>query len=179
MSEPAPPAADAEHSIELPDPPAVVRAHLAEVAEAWGAELEPTDTGGELHIPVVNGLRRGVCSGPLIILATEDGSRVVFTQAERNLWVNRPAVGFLTLALVGAILTVLWPFFPRLLPAAPAGAILALAGWFLVISRLRNSGPREFLETLAVVGAEKRAKGTSVGGASADGAQVSEPKASS
>lgn len=147
-----------EHEIELPDPPAVVRARLAEVADAWGAELTPTEAGGELRLPVVHGLYRGVCSGPLVVAAAEDGSRVVFTQAERFVAVNRPAVGFLCMALAGATLTVLWPFFPRLLPAAPAGAILALAGWFLVVSRLRNSGPREFLETLAVVGEEKRAK---------------------
>jgi hypothetical protein len=164
------PAAEAEHAIELPDPPVVVRAHLAEVADAWGAELTPTEAGGELRLPVVNGLHRGFCAGPLVVVATDEGSRVVFTQAERILVVNRPAAGFLALALAGATLTVLWPFFPKLLPAAPAGAILALAGWFLVVSRLRNSGPREFLETLAVVGAEKRAKSTSVGGASEDGA---------
>jgi hypothetical protein len=48
-------------------------------------------------------------------------------------------------AIAGAVLTMLWPFFPQLLPLAPFGAILALGGWFLVLSRLRNSGPDEFL----------------------------------
>ena len=44
----------------------------------------------------------------------------------------------------------LWPFFPRLLQLAPFGAVIALGGWFLVISRLRTSGPDEFLAMRAV-----------------------------
>jgi hypothetical protein len=33
---------------------------------------------------------------------------------------------------------------------------LALSGWFLVVSRLRSSGPEEFLELVAKLIAEKR-----------------------
>jgi hypothetical protein len=51
--------------------------------------------------------------------------------------------------VAGGLLTVLWPFFPRLLEIAPFGAVIALGGWFLVISRLRTSGPDEFLEAVA------------------------------
>jgi hypothetical protein len=51
----------------------------------------------------------------------------------------------LLLASAGGLLCLIWPFFPRLLQIAPFGAILALGGWFLVIARLRTSGPDEFL----------------------------------
>jgi hypothetical protein len=148
-----------EPSIELPDPPATVRAHLEQVATAWGAELEPEDWGGKLALPVVSGLRRGVAFGRVTISPLdggEGGSRVVFRPEQVDLYLNVAAVAFLVLSLAGALLTVIWPIFPKLLPIAPLGALLALGGWFLVISRLRNSGPREFLETLAVVGAEAR-----------------------
>jgi hypothetical protein len=39
---------------------------------------------------------------------------------------------------------------------APFGAVLALGGWFLVISRLRTSGPEEFLEAVAAQGGQER-----------------------
>ena len=55
----------------------------------------------------------------------------------------------LLFATAGGILTVLWPFFPDLLAVAPFGAVIALGGWFLVITRLRTSGPDEFLEAVA------------------------------
>lgn len=148
--------AEGETSIELPDPPEVVLGHLEQVAEAWGAQLEPQSWGGKLVLPMVSGLRRGVVAGVVRITAAGEGSRAVFRPEEQHLEVNRPAVGFLLLALAGALMTVIWPLYPRLLPAAPLGALFALGGWFLVISRLRNSGPQEFLETLAVVGEEER-----------------------
>lgn len=149
--------ADGETAIELPDPPEVVQEHLSKVAEGWGARLEPQSWGGRLVLPMVSGLRRGVVAGVLRITTAGDGARVVFRPEEQHLEVNRPAVAFLLLALAGATMTVIWPLFPRLLPAAPLGALFALGGWFLVISRLRNSGPQEFLETLAVMGEEERA----------------------
>jgi hypothetical protein len=57
----------------------------------------------------------------------------------------------LVLAVLGAALTVVWPFYPQLLPVAPFGALMALGGWFLVISRLRSSGPEEFLKTVEAI----------------------------
>jgi uncharacterized membrane protein HdeD (DUF308 family) len=51
--------------------------------------------------------------------------------------------------VAGGLLTVLWPFFPRLLSVAPFGAVVALGGWFLVVSRLRTSGPDDFLKAVA------------------------------
>ena len=55
----------------------------------------------------------------------------------------------LLLSLAGAVVAVLWPFFPRLLAVAPLGVALAVGGWLLVVSRLTTSGPEEFLAQLA------------------------------
>jgi len=88
-------------------------------------------------------------SGPLTVEATAEGSRVVFQPQESIQVVQTAPVLLLLLAGAGGILTVLWPFYPQLLPLSSFGAVMALAGWFLVISRLRTSGPQEFLAMVA------------------------------
>lgn len=138
-----------EHEIELGEPPDLVMAAVARAAEAWGAEFERQETGGRLFLPFVAGLRRGLVSGPLSVEPMPEGSRVVFRTEESTHSVQTTAVAILLLAAVGGLLTVLWPFYPKLLPVAPFGAIVALGGWFLVVSRLRTSGPDEFLAAVA------------------------------
>ena len=141
-----------EHAIELSEPPELVAAALARAADAWGAELErdeDRDTAGTLHLPFVAGLRRGLLSGPVTVEPIAEGSRVVFREERSIRHVHTPSVFVLLIAGVGALLTVLWPFYPRLLPISSLGAVLALGGWFLVISRLQTSGPDEFLASLA------------------------------
>ncbi len=138
-----------EHEIDLGEPPDLVMAAVARAADAWGAEFERQETGGRLHLPFVAGLRRGLVSGPLSVEPAPGGSRVVFREEESAQYVHTSSVAVLLIAAVGGVLTVLWPFYPKLLPVAPFGAILALGGWFLVVSRLRTSGPDEFLAAVA------------------------------
>jgi hypothetical protein len=88
-------------------------------------------------------------SGPVEIRQAEGGSRLTFRPETSVYYVQTQAVVVLLLAVAGGLLTVLWPFFPKLLEVAPFGAVVALGGWFLVISRLRTSGPDEFLEAVA------------------------------
>jgi hypothetical protein len=143
----------ASHAIEIPDSPQQALSALARAAGMWGADFERQGLGGKLHLPVTAGLRRGLISGAVAVEPLGDGgSRVVFLLEERVDHVHTPAVVILLLAVLGALLTVLWPFYPKLLPVAPFGAILALGGWFLVVSRLRTSGPDEFLELVAGLG---------------------------
>lgn len=140
----------AEHAVELEVSPEKALAAVARTAEEWGAEFQPGVSGGELHLPVVAGLRRGLVIGVLEVRAAPRGSRVVF-RPERSIYhVQTSSVVVLLLALAGAGLTVLWPFYPELIAVAPFGALLALGGWFLVVSRLRTSGPDEFLAAVAV-----------------------------
>lgn len=143
-----------EHAIELSEPPDLVGAALARAADAWGAELEHDEDGeqgpgGTLHLPFVAGLRRGLISGPVTVEPIPEGSRVVFREERSIRHVHTPSLFVLLIACVGGVLTILWPFFPRLLPISSLGAVLALGGWFLVISRLQTSGPDEFLASLA------------------------------
>lgn len=147
------------HGTRLATTPQRAAAAVDEAARAWGAEWEPDDdgAGGRLVLPVLAGLRRGVLRGR-VNLYPEDGgedpgpepaTRFVFAAHERREHLHGAAVVVLLLSAAGALLTVVWPFFPGLLPVAPFGALLALGGWFLVITRLRSSGPGEFLELLA------------------------------
>lgn len=142
------------HTIDLPVRPDAALSALRRAADDWGAELRKEDGGSRLYLPVVHGLKRGLVSGPVRIAATAEGTRVAFQPEESRLYVQSASVFILAAAILGALPTILWPFFPELLPLAPFGAILALGGWFLVLSRLRNSGPDEFL---AVVEAQAEA----------------------
>lgn len=130
-------------------PPGTALAAVRQAAEDWGAEFTREGSGGRLRLPVIAGLRRGLVTGPVTVEPHEEGARVTFHPEESVWYVHTPAVVILLLAVFGAVLTVLWPFFPKLLAVAPFGAILALGGWFLVVSRLRTSGPEEFLEAVA------------------------------
>ncbi|HEV7504234.1 MAG TPA: hypothetical protein VGS07_04945 [Thermoanaerobaculia bacterium] len=145
----------AEHVIDLDMPAEQALAALKQTAEDWGAQIQPGEngsvemTGSRLHLPVVAGIRRGLVSGPVEVQPAEDGSRLVFRPEQSVYYVQTPSVMILILSVAGAVLTVLWPFYPQLMPIAPFGAIMALGGWFLVVSRLRTSGPAEFLTAVA------------------------------
>lgn len=151
----------AEHVIELPDPPEAALSAVVRAAEMWGAELERRGNGGRLHLPIVAGLRRGLVAGPLTVEPTAAGSRIVFRPEDQDHSLHTPSLAILLISVVGALLTVLWPFYPRLLPLAPFGVLLALGGWFLVLTRLRTSGPDEFLEMAAGLLGEDEAARTS------------------
>ncbi|HEY0783547.1 MAG TPA: hypothetical protein VGE98_13900 [Thermoanaerobaculia bacterium] len=138
-----------EHTIELAGDPERVRTALATAAEGWGAELEPAGDGYRLQLSVVAGLRRGVVSGTLAISPVSEGSRLVFYVENESYRVHLAPVAVLVVAALGSLVVLAWPFFPGLLGLAPFGALLALGGWFLVVSQLRSSGPKEFLDSVA------------------------------
>jgi hypothetical protein len=147
---------DPEHAIDLPVRPDAALSALRRAVDDWGAELRTENGETWLDLPVVHGLKRGYVSGRVRVETQEEGARIAFQPEETRLYVQTASIFILTAAILGALPTILWPFFPRLLPLAPFGAILALGGWFLVLSRLRNSGPAEFLmmvETQAEAGA--------------------------
>jgi hypothetical protein len=135
-----------EHAIDLGISPEKALAAVGRAAEDWGAEFQ----GGQLRLPVVAGIRRGLVTGTVEVGPAEGGSRVVFRPETSAYYVQAQAVVILLLAVAGGLLTLVWPFFPKLMAVAPFGAVLALGGWFLVVSRLRTSGPDEFLVAVAV-----------------------------
>lgn len=138
-----------EHAVDLPLSSEAAVSAVQRTAEDWGAAFERNGTGGQLHLPVLAGLRKGMVSGNVEVRPEAGGSRVIFRPEQSVYYVHTPAVVILLLAVAGAILTLCWPFFPQLLTVAPFGAVVALGGWFLVIARLRTSGPDEFLEAVA------------------------------
>ena len=143
------PAMTVEHAIDLDHPPAEALSVLRRTAEDWGAELQESGEGGQLHLPVLAGMRRGLVSGPVEVRPAGEGSRLTFRPETSIYYVQTQAVMILLLSVAGGLLTVLWPFFPKLLSVAPFGAVVALGGWFLVVSRLRTSGPDDFLKAVA------------------------------
>ena len=54
-----------EYRLEVEATPERALAAVAAVAEDWGAEWAPEPGGGQLYLPVVAGLRRGLLSGRL------------------------------------------------------------------------------------------------------------------
>ncbi|MCB1035143.1 MAG: hypothetical protein KDD47_15050 [Acidobacteria bacterium] len=126
---------------------------VADVAELWGAQWQREGSGGRLTLPVTAGLRRGRVSGALSAAPHGCGLKLQFEPRESEYHLVWPAVAFLVLASAGGLFSMVWPFFahrrPELLEAAPLAFFLAVGGWLLVVSRLRNSGPEEFLEEVA------------------------------
>ena len=120
---------------------------IGRAAEDWGARWtpDPDGRGGELVLPALAGLRRGLLTARLTI----SGGAVEARTIEEHWRLNVAAVGVLVVSAAGACVTFLWPFFPRLLPALPVAALVAVSGWFLVVHRLRTSGVEEFLATVA------------------------------
>ncbi|HEY4574460.1 MAG TPA: hypothetical protein VIJ26_10865, partial [Thermoanaerobaculia bacterium] len=90
-----------EHAIDLDLPPAGALSALRKAAEEWGAELQEDGNGGQLHLPILAGLRRGLMSGPVEIRPAEGGSRVTFRPETSVYYVQTQAVAVLLLAVVG------------------------------------------------------------------------------
>ena len=129
--------------------PAAALPLLAETAELWGAEWQPAGVAeGRLTLPVMAGLRRGWVRGTVRVDRHEQGARLTFGVEERLFRTDVPAFVTLLIAAVGALMTLVAPFFPRLWPLVPAGIFLALGAWLFIVARLRNSGPEEFFKEL-------------------------------
>jgi len=139
-------------------------------ADAWGAEWEPSSLAavgtGRLRLPVTAGIRHGMLDGELTVepvvepVGDEPGeerrhklSQTTYRTERSVYFVNTRMLVLLLISALGGLMVVIWPFFPEhreLIQIAPLGAVLALVGWFLVISRLENRGAGEFLELVAL-----------------------------
>ncbi len=120
-------------------------------AAEWGAERSEESDRSRLVLPVRAGLRQGWAE--VEIMAEEQGeeTRLRLREGASTYRLQIPAVIVLLASAAGGIVAAAWPFFPSLIPLAPFGAILALSGWFLVISRLKTSRPSDFLRTIELL----------------------------
>jgi hypothetical protein len=143
----------AEHAIELACEPQAALAAATRAASDWGAELAPAAGGSRLRLPVTAGLRHGWMEGTLTAEPLPEGSRLSFRVEQSGYTLQAGPVAVLVVGALGGLTLVLWPLYPPLLRLAPFGLVLALAAWFLVLSRLRVSGPEEFLEMVSAVSA--------------------------
>lgn len=146
------------HQVELDLAPEAALEAIAGRAESWGghwtrgAPGEPGRLAGRLALPVVFGLRRGIAVGTIEAEPLRaDGAartRLVWTLAESHLEVHRGSVAVLSLAAVPLVGILAWPLWRPLAALAPVALVLGFLAWWLVISRLRSSGPEEFLADL-------------------------------
>ncbi|MCL4839037.1 MAG: hypothetical protein KJ058_13845 [Thermoanaerobaculia bacterium] len=143
-----------EIRIEVAGAPERALAAVAAEAEAWGAGWEGHAAGGRLGLPALFGLRRGVVTGEIAVAPRPAGSgipessEIAWHHLRSELHLHRPAVAILALAAAAGLGTLLWPFFPVLIRLVPAAILLSLSAWWLVVSRLRTAGPREFLDAV-------------------------------
>jgi hypothetical protein len=141
-----------EHRLELAVSPEEAVAAVERALEDWGGRWERGGgTRGSVQLPVVAGLRYGSLRGDLQVAPRREGAEVILRIEEEIYHLQTQAVGLLGLSALGALTVVVWPFFPQLSSAAPLGAILALSGWFLVVSRLRTSGVEELFDLVSAL----------------------------
>lgn len=138
-----------EHHVDLTRDPSGSLDLLSEEATSWGGSWRREGQGGRLELPVLAGLRRGRVEGRITVAHTGAGSRLTFRVEKSRYRLEKTSVAVLAVAAFGALLFLLAPFVPRLLPAMPLGFLLTVAAWLFIVAGLRNSGPEEFFESLA------------------------------
>jgi hypothetical protein len=136
---------------QLPQSPERVASAISEAAETWGAAWQSRPGGGQLDLPTVQGLRRGVLAGDLQIEPSDGGSRLRLEVASTHTAINWSATAVLVLGGLGGLTLVVWPLSPKILQLAPIGAVLAIVAWLLVVSRLRYSDAGDFLDLVAEI----------------------------
>lgn len=118
-----------------------------------GTVTSASDRGMSFTLPS----RRGLPS------AGEIECRMAWTANEENLGTvtlscthapDRPKfqqIAILGAGVIGAVLWMLWPFFPGLGAASWIGAVMAFGAWWLTLKRSNPGVAAEFLQRLAAV----------------------------
>ncbi len=141
--------------------PSDVRKTLPRALDLCSARWEPAEKSdlppdaawaGRLRLPVSAGLRHGELTGTLVATGKDGGCSLELHVEDSHYRVHRPALMLLLIAGLGAVILLLAPilmiFWPPFLNAVPLGIVLALGGWFLVVSRLRTFQAADFLKLL-------------------------------
>lgn len=137
-------------SVEIDENAAAALHLVARQAELWDADWQGVDgTSGKIGLPITAGLRRGWVEGTVRSESLgAERSRLVFEPEHDEYRIDRGSVMILGAAAFGCLITMVAMFVPKILPLLPMGILLAFGGYLVVIARLRNSGPEEFLESV-------------------------------
>ena len=144
-----------EHRVELEVTPAEALEAVEQATEIWGGEWQRQGTGGTLTLPVSAGLRHGLVHGQVSAETHGARSALAFRIERIHYRLHLPAIVILLVGAAGGLLVVFAGFHPPLFELAPAGTILCLAAWFLVVSKLRTRGSDEFLALVAELAADE------------------------
>jgi hypothetical protein len=150
-------AQDREHRVELEVSPAEALEAVEHASEIWGGEWQRQGSGGTLTLPVSAGLRHGHVQGQVSTETRGKRSALAFRIERIHYRVHVPAIVILSVGALGGLLVVFAGFHPPLFELVPAGTILCLAAWFLVVSKLRTRGSAEFLALVEELAAGDRA----------------------
>jgi hypothetical protein len=133
-----------EHRVELEVGPAEALEALEQASEIWGGEWRREGTGGTLTLPVSAGLRHGHVHGHITTESRGARSALAFRTERIYYRLHVPAIVILLVGLFGGLLVVFAGFHPPLFELVPAGTFMSLAAWFLVVSKLKTRGSKEF-----------------------------------
>lgn len=138
-----------EHRVELEGTPSRALEAVEEATELWGGDWQQSGTGGRLILPVSAGIRHGHVVGQVSTQRRGEASEIALQIERTHYELHWPSLVVLLIGAAGGILIVVAPFFPPLFPLVPAGILVSLAAWFLVVSRVRTRGSIEFLELVS------------------------------
>ena len=146
-----------EHRVDLEGTlPAEALEAVEEASQIWGGEWERLGNGGRLTLPVSAGLRHGHVKGEVSAERRGRGSALAFRIERIHYRLHVPAIVILTVGALGGLLVVFAGFHPPLFQLVPAGTIVSLAAWFLVVSKLRTRGSAEFFALVAELASGER-----------------------
>ena len=118
------------------------------------------DSSHDRRIDFTLPLRQGVAAsgalhGTLLWEAGSEDEGIVTIRADDEVEEKSASrIALLVAGTFGALLWILWPFFPALGPASWVGAALAFAAWFLAVRRSRGGIIMNLLRT--IVEAQRR-----------------------
>lgn len=139
-----------DQTVEIDADPAEVLKRVKRHAEMWGGAWDGHDRrSGKLGLPVSAGLRRGWVEGDVTVEPKGGGCVLQYKEDHSAYRLDRASVMILVAAALGCLVTLFAMFIPALLPVLPVGILLGIGAYLVVIARLRNSGPEEFLEAVA------------------------------
>jgi hypothetical protein len=132
---------------------------VADLADAWGGELERGGPAPRLALPVAAGIRHGLVEGTIAVRRLgAGGSRVELSVERESYRLHLSAVAVLSIGAAGGLFLILAPLIAgrQAMQLLPPAFIVMLAAWFLVASRMRHRSAADFLDELVELAGRDR-----------------------